>query len=239
MSQNKGMSRTDTLLERMLQTMPLPLPDSAVRVARARLAAAAFGEDLLPITGFPDVPGHEAQMGIAIEQFSLGAALVRVDADPTNWSEATSATWRFDAEVTEGGSASAWFLDAWGRILQVNRYTGESDDAYRVRIIQEVIAPGTTNYGMAALIDRLLGVTGTVVIEGEGFFKSLRLNDGHRLNAGHRLMGFGAFGATSLWNTFVVITPSPIPTPAMEKAVRDLCDRRRAAGNRLLAIISH
>lgn len=128
-------------------------------------------------------------------------------------------------------------MDTWGRVLQVPRYPGETDATYAQRIVVEAIAASTTNYGMAALIDRLLGVTGTRVVEGEAFFKVVRLNDGGRQNDGGRMMGFGAFGAESLWNTFLVILPGPIPAGRTHEDVAELVDRRRAAGTRLLAIL--
>ncbi len=228
------MGRTDILQERMIQTMPLPRPEDPVRTAIIRLAAAAVGE--APIQATPtEVPGHEQEMGRAIAQANLGAVLARVDAAPTNWSEASSATWRFTAQAdTMAGAESDW-LDAWGRILQVPRYNGEIDLNYRLRIANEVIAPSTTNMGLALMVDRLLGVQGTIVLEGEGFFGNRRLNDGHRMNNGGRLMALGAFGADSLDNTFVVITPIPVQDQ-QEQDVADLCDRKRAAGNRLLTI---
>lgn len=227
------MARIDVLQERMLQTMPLPVVENIVRIAKARLMAAAFAQ--APIQAIPEVPGHEQQMSRAMGQLVLGAYLQRIDSNPTDWTEANSATWRFKAQAdTVTGAESRW-LDVWGRILQVPRYTAEPDTAYRLRIADEVIAPCTTNMGLAAIIDRYLGEHGTIVLEGEGFFGNIRLNDGHRMNAGGRLMGLGAFGAESLNNTFVVITPSPV-TVDQETDIKDICDRKRAAGNRLLAI---
>lgn len=239
------MSRTDILLDRMLRTMPLPVPENVVRVARARIAAAVIGQDVLHAAapGGHDTPGHEEQIRRAAIQIALGATLARRDVTPeaasapSAWREEDNAEWRFIGEA-DGQGAEGVFLNLWGKALQVGRYDGETDADYRVRIVLEVISPSTTNMGLAQLIDRLLGMDGTRVIEGEGFFGNLRLNDGHRLNEGERLMGFGAFGAESLWNTFVVITPEPITSEEQSDAVRALCDRRRAAGNRMLTIVN-
>lgn len=229
----------------MLKTMPLPLPENVVRIARARIAAASVGQGVLAAAppGGHDTPGHEEQIRRAALQIALGATLNRRDvtpeaaADPSAWREGDSADWQF-VGAADGDGAEGVFLNQWGKVLQVGRYDGETDADYRVRIVLEVISPSTTNIGLAQLIDKLLGMTGTRVIEGEGFFGNLRLNDGHRLDAGERLMGFGGFGAETLWSTFVVITPEPIASEAEDAAVRDLCDRRRAAGNRLLAIVN-
>jgi hypothetical protein len=217
------MARIDDLTSRMIGTMPLPAPESGPRFSRARLWAKAVAD-------------NETQTAAAIEQMKLPATLERVDANPTVWTEESSAGWRFlSADAIPG--ASDVFLNLWGRALQVPRYNSETDQPYARRIVDEVISPSTTNMGMGALIDRLLGMTGTRVIEGEGFFSTIRLNDGHRLNAGKRLMGFGAFGAESLWNTFIVVLPSPLVNLSIEKDLIALIDRRRGAGNRLLAIV--
>jgi hypothetical protein len=231
------MSRIDDLTARMVATMPLPAPESGPRFSRVRLWAKA-------------VVDEEAQTGNAVEQLKMpatltrtdtvwnGAAWVAVDATiPANWDEANSATWRFSAADDAPGAAGV-FLDQWGRNLQVPRYGGELDQSYARRMVEEVISPSTTNMGLAALIDRLLGTTGTRVLEGESFFTSIRLNDGHRLNSGKRLMGFGGFGAESLWNTFVVVLPAAMPDVSSQEQVVALIDRRRGAGNRLLAIVS-
>ena len=213
--------------------MPLPAPETGPRFSRVRLWAKA-------------AVGGEDQTALAIEQLKLPASLGRTDTvggvaiDPTlpgNWLEANSAGWRFSA-VDDVPGAAAVFLNQWGRILQVPRYDAELDQSYARRMVEEVISPSTTNMGLGALIDRLLGMTGTRVLEGESFFTSLRLNDGHRLNGGHRLMGFGAFGANTLWNTFVVVLPAALPDPKSEEQVVALIDRRRGAGNRLLAIVT-
>lgn len=218
------MARIDDLTSRMIGTMPLPAPESGPRFSRVKLWAKA-------------VLDNETQDAAAIQQMKLPATLVRVDANPTVWTEESSAGWRFlSADDLPG--ASDVFLNLWGKALQVPRYDTETDQPYARRIVDEVISPSTTNMGLAALIDRLLGMSGTRVLEGEGFFGSVRLNDGHRLNSGKRLMGFGAFGAESLWNTFIVVLPAPLPDTASEQAVIALVDRRRGAGNRLLAIVS-
>jgi len=235
------MSRTDTLQERMIRTMPLPAPEGAVRLAKARLAAAALGEaTIATLPSGKAVPGHEQQAQNALAQTILGAKLERIDASPDDWSEATSATWRFQPVLTGQEGASGRWLDAWGRFYQTPRYSTEQglDDAYRQRILADTIAPGTTNNGMAAKIDRLLGIVGTQVVEAEGFFGSLRLDDGHRLDAGERFMAFEGFGAESLWNTFVVVMPEPLDTPEEEAALWALCDTNRGAGNRLLAVVN-
>jgi hypothetical protein len=231
------MSRIDDLTARMVVTMPLPAPESGPRFSRVRLWAKA-------------VVDEEAQTGNAVEQMKMPVTLTRTDTVwngsawvavnatiPASWDEANSATWRFSAADDVPGAAGV-FLNQWGRNLQVPRYEGELDQSYARRMAEEVISPSTTNMGLAALIDRILGMTGTRVLEGEGFFGSIRLNDGRRLNSGKRLMGFGAFGAESLWNTFIVVLPSPLPDTASEQAVIALIDRRRGAGNRLLAIVS-
>lgn len=219
------MARIDDLTARMIGTMPLPAPESGnPRFSRTKLWAKA-------------VLDNEAQDAAAILQAKLPATLVRADANPTVWTEASSAGWRFVSADNLPG-ASDIFLNAWGKALQVPRYASETDQPYARRIVDEVISPSTTNMGLAALIDRLLGMSGTRVMEGEGFFGSVRLNDGHRLNSGKRLMGFGAFGAESLWNTFIVVLPAPLPDTASEQATIALIDRRRGAGNRLLAIVS-
>lgn len=218
------MARIDDLTTRMIGTMPLPAPERGnPRFSRVKLWAKA-------------VLDKEAQDAAAIIQAKLPATLVRVDANPTVWTEASSAGWRFLSADNLPG-ASDIFLNMWGKALQVPRYSSETDQPYARRIVDEVISPSTTNMGLAALIDRLLGMSGTRVMEGEGFFGSVRLNDGHRLNAGKRLMGFGAFGAESLWNTFIVVLPAAQTDPDKLKELEKLIDRRRGAGNRLLAVV--
>jgi hypothetical protein len=231
------MSRIDDLTARMVGTMPLPAPETGPRFSRIRLWAKGQVDE-------------EIQTGNAVEQLKMpaslgrtdivwsGSAWVPVNADlPGAWDEADSAGWRFSA-VDDVPGAAGVFLNQWGRTLQVPRYDSELDQAYARRIVEEVISPSTTNMGLAALIDRLLGMTGTRVLEGESFFTSLRLNDGHRVNGGHRLMGFGGFGAETLWNTFVVVLPAAMPDISSQEQVVALIDRRRGAGNRLLAIVS-
>ena len=231
------MSRIEDLTARMVGTMPLPAPETGPRYSRVRLWAKAAVEE-------------EAQTGNAVEQLKMPATLARTDTIwngtawvtvdatiPVNWGEENSAGWRFSAADDVPGAAGV-FLNQWGRTLQVPRYESELDQSYARRIVEEVISPSTTNMGLAALIDRLLGMTGTRVLEGESFFTSIRLNDGHRLNGGKRLMGFGGFGAETLWNTFVVVLPAAMPDVSSQEQVVALIDRRRGAGNRLLAIVS-
>lgn len=217
------MARIDDLTTRMIGTMPLPAPESGPRFSRVRLWAKA-------------VLDNEVQQAAGIEQMKMPATLERVDANPTVWTEESSAGWRFASADSVPGAAGI-FLNMWGRALQVPRYADEADQPYARRIVDEVISPSTTNMGLAALIDRLMGMTGTRVVEGEGFFRAIRLNDGHRLNSGKRLMGIGAFGADSLWNTFVVVLPTEPTNGSRFEELPRLIDRRRGAGNRLLAVV--
>ena len=231
------MSRTDILQARMVATMPLPEPTAGVRFGRVRLFAASVGENPIAVVSGVSVKGHEPQMGDALEMLLEGAVLERCDANPTVWDEEHSALWWFRAVADDGAGAKGLFLDQWGRILQTPRYQSETDTPYSKRILLEVISPSTTNKGLAALIDLLLGVTGTQVLEAEDFLNVVRLNDGHRMNNGVRFMAFGAWGAESFWNTFVVILPSAIPAGHTEDEIEALIDRRRAAGTRLLTIL--
>jgi hypothetical protein len=236
------MSRIDILQERMVKTMPLPEPREGVRFGRVRLCAAALaGNPIAFVQGLP-VKGHEAQVENALEMMSLGAILERVDENPTDWDRDRSANWRFRGTTDTRPGANGVFLNQWGSVLQVPRYSNETDAHYATRIVNEVISPSTTNIGLAILIDRMLGISGTQVVEGASFLKGVRLNDGGRQGTGltgGRLMGFGAFGASSLWNTFIVILPEAIPLGHTQREVEELVDRRRAAGTRLLSISLH
>lgn len=221
--------------------MPLPTPSGHL-LAMIRMASAAIGADVIGKNGQGvDVVGHEAAVTQAIEQLRLGAVLQRVDATPTVWDLDRAATWRMSPVTTSGG-AKGIFLDAWGRVLQVPRNPGEADAAYERRILADFVEPGTTNVGMAKLIDRSLGVTGTSVVESVGMLDFSQLDDGHRLDDGRRLddglaSSMGASSRDDLWSTFLVVLPvGGYPSGKSQADVLAIVDRHRAAGTRLLGV---
>jgi hypothetical protein len=204
------------------------------------------------------VPGHEQQTETAIQQMSIGSTLARVASHDANyptpnpiaadsWDIDQAAYWAFEPQVDSTPGAAGTFLDWWGTMLQVPRYSGESDDSYRVRIPATVMLPGIANKGMALLIDQMLGFstftggvfTGTVVVDLAAYLigVNLRLNNGHRLNNGLRLSPTNAYGISSTWNCFIVILPGPIPSGFTNAMINTLVNRIRAAGNRKVATI--
>lgn len=193
------------LQNKLARLMPPPAPTSGWGLARIMSAANLLG------------PVADDRMAEAEAELVLGATID-------------------DGEiVADPDGASGLWLDRWGAAFGVPRYLSETDESYGPRILAEVVNAGSTNYGMAGLIDRLLGISGTQVLDGDGFFSVYRLNDGHRLNGNHRLAWFSGYNVGDLWSTFVVILPS-LPEGRTVAEVRTLINRRRAAGVRCLAI---
>lgn len=226
------MSLLDILQDRMVKVMPLPEPSTGPRTARIRLKAAVVAG---PLSGTPTAPAHQEQTGYAIQSMQEGAHLARVDSNPTVWNNAQAWTWRFSAtaDATQGAQ-NAW-LDLWGKTLQQPRMTGEVDTNYAKRILNNAIAPVTTNFGMAATIDANFGTTGTAVLEAASFFIIVRLNNNTRLNAGHRLNSAGA--TADLSACFVVKLGSSIPSPFQPSDIQTATERLKAAGTRCVGII--
>jgi hypothetical protein len=200
--------------------------------------------EVLPVAP-GDVPGHEQQSATAIAQMSEGGHLERLASQDAvgnpiaadSWDLAQAAYWAFTPAVDSVPGAATVFLDWWGSMLQVPRNPGESDDAYRQRIPITVMRPCTTNLGMALIIDQLLGLTGTLVVDAASYFSTIaiRLNDGNRMNDGLRLGPSLLFGVTATWNCFIVILPAEIPGGFTNEQINTLVDRIRAAGNRKIA----
>jgi hypothetical protein len=240
------MARIDVLQNRMIKTMPLPEPVAGPRLGRVRLAAAAIAEDPIAVVDGNPVPGNEPQTGNALQQLKVNAALERVasqDAEghtipATAWDVAQAMFWAFEP-VSEAG-ASDVFLDRWGKMLQVPRILNESDSDYGLRMVTTIIQPSTTNLGLGLLIDQLLGITGTRVLDSQDFFSGvdIRLNDGRRINDGWRLTPNVAFGVAGTWNCFMVVLPVEIPAGFTNKQINALVDQKRAAGNRKVATIT-
>jgi hypothetical protein len=157
-----------------------------------------------------------------------------------SWDVTKSGYWVFQPGLIVEGGAGSVFLDWWGRMLQVPRNPAEADADYSKRILAEVIAPAITNKGMALLLDSMLGLTGTQVVEAISYYVSysIRLNDDHRLNDGERFAGYFSFAVASLWNCFIVILPGEIPSGFTTDDINRLVDRRRAAGCRKIATIT-
>ena len=240
------MSRIDDLQGRMIKTMPLPAPVSGPRFGRIRIAAAALAWTYT--SGDTETLCHEAQTANAIAQMWMPAKLERIpvyqfDGTPVpadSWDVATSGYWVFQPVTSGVPGAGGPFLDWWGKMLQVPRVPEEIDSTYGQRILSEVISPGITNMGMALLIDTMLGMTGTQVVEADNFFTALtlRLNDLHQLDTGLRLAGILSNQVTDLWNCFLVILPGEIPAGFTPADINRLVDRRRAAGCRKVATIT-
>jgi len=194
-----------------------------------------------------DVPGHEAQVANAIQQLQEGAIMGRIASHDASgnpiaadsWDTTQAAYWAFAPEADPDDGAAGTFLDWWGSMLQVPRNAGETDASYAQRIPQAVMIPGTTNMGMGLLIDQLLGITGTVVLDAASFFatNNLRLNDQHRMNDGLRLSPSHVYAVTSTWNCFIVRLPIEI-SEAVNSQINLLVDRVRAAGNRKVATLT-
>ena len=196
------------MLERLRRLLPPPAPVQGWGTVRLMAAARALGTR------------SKERFAEAMAELRLGAKL--------------------DQQTGEVGpdapGASGFWLDDWGKVLGTPRMAGEADSFYAPRIITEVTTPGTTNQGLAKIIDLAAGTSGTRVVEAYNFFEVHRLNDGHRLNSGVRLMGMGAGGTDSLWNCFLVL----LATSNYDRdRVVDACNRRRAAGTRLLDIVSN
>lgn len=223
------MSRIDTLLDRMIAVLPLPEPPTGPRTARIRLRAVAIAGPI------GTVPAHEEQVGYAIQAMQEGAHLVRVDGNPTNWDLTTAATWRFSPALdATQGAQNAW-LDYWGSTLQQPRISGEPDSSYAPRILAYCIAPITTNVGMAAAIDRGLGITGTIVQEANDFFTIIRANEGYQAN--DQIQANNAPGLTDTpWASFIVKLPQQPPYPYDYGTVETIANQSKAAGTRLVGV---
>jgi hypothetical protein len=207
----------------------------------------------LPVAPGP-VPGHEAQVEVGISMMSEGAYLERTPGlypttNPSgdliwasvadgDWALADAAYWTFTPAADGAIGAAGFFLDWWGRLLQVPRAHGESDAAYAQRIPITVMRPGTTNVGMAMLIDQLLGTTGTVVIDAQTYFSAIaiRLNDYHRMNDAWRLGPSMIFGVTVTWNCFFVLLAATGYASDVPNILAQI-DQVKAAGNRMIAIL--
>ena len=248
------MTRIDVLEKRMFDVMPFsPFSVQGPRLARTRIYAASIAGD----ASMGAILGVEEQMKEAEDQMKEGAILQRVNnvqpppiptpPDPlhpppipaTDWTQSKSAYWVFTPVAAPPG-ASGVFLDRWGRMIQVPRISTETDAQYAKRIIAESISPSCTNVGMALLIDLVLGVTGTRVIEASNFdTPQLHYNAGLRYNNGLRYMPIHLFNAPSYWNTFIVFLPVDLPHNSFtNENVNDIVNRHKAAGNRKIATIT-
>jgi hypothetical protein len=236
------MSRVDVLQARMIGVMPLPEPPVGPRTASIRIRAYVIAGPITYHVGeiTNSMPSLEEQVGNAAQAMRQGAYLERVDADPTNWAKGTEATWRFSAtDDTQDGALKLW-LDWWGNTLQVPRIKDEADSNYRLRMLDDAVAPTTTNYGMAATIDRHWNLDGTQVVEAFDFYTIYRLDSpGKRLDGtlgatGIRLDNAGP--TDQLWNCFVVLLPdAPFPDTTVE--VVALSNKLKAAGERCVAAL--
>jgi hypothetical protein len=222
------MGRYDATLARLKALLPPPAPTRGWSLVRLHAAAAQFANDL------------DAQIKHAESQMQLGMTLVRTDATPLRWDLTQAEQWRFhavpDAALPEGGAGGP-YLDAWGRILAVPRVPSEPDAKYARRILVELVRPATTNLGMAQVLDDALEIQGTKVLDAIDALKPDDFNGGGRFNHRVRAFGFEQPFAT-LAATFVVELPLASYGTYSKSDVEALLDRRKAAGTRLLRLVT-
>jgi hypothetical protein len=252
------MSRIDVLQQRMFDVMPVSpvMPIQGPRLARTRIYAGAVAGDASMLPTFLGVEGQAEQAEI---QLNESAYLVRIDLvqpppiptppDPLHptpiaaddWTFTQSPFWLFAAENTANPGATGVFLDRWGRTLQVPRYTSESDTKYAKRIISETILPANTNIGIAVLVDDMLGLTDSYVIEASSFnnLSLIRYDDSLRMDDGLRYSAIHLFNAPSYWNCFVLFISVDLPYNGYtNEDITNLINRHKSAGNRKIATVT-
>ena len=167
----------------------------------------------------------------------MPAVLARSDAAPSNWSS-NPYTWIFTPTATSYNGAQGDWLDLWGQVLNVPRETGELDAAYGPRILSEILAPTTTNLGLAQAIDDATGIAGTQVLNAVDTLTIYRLNQpGIRLNQpGIRLNMAGTLAKNGLDCCFIVRVSTDAENPAAIAVINHVVARRKAAGTRMIAI---
>jgi hypothetical protein len=248
------MSRIDVLEQRMFDLMPVSpvMPIIGPRVGRTRIYGAAIAGDvsMIPDPPSPLVLGDEQQMEEASNQLNEGAILTRIDdvippggtAIPADsWDLTQSAYWLFTSEVTTAPGAAGAFLEKWGKMIQIPRYTSESDATYAKRIIAEAIMSVSTNFGMATFVNTMLNVVDSLVIEAATFdeINAIRYDDGNRMDDGLRYSSVNLFDAPSYWNCFILFLSVDLPHNGYSAAdLNSLINRHKAAGNRCIAIIT-
>lgn len=210
--------RYQTALAKLRRLLPLPPPNSGWLYARLRMEAQMLG------------PEADDSMSSAERQLLLGARLVRADDDPTNWEE-SEGLWVFDQQL-ENGAQGLW-LDAWGDVYGVPRFTSEPDVRYAHRILAEITRPKTNNLGMADLIDDALGLTNTQVLDALDYYEVPRYNDpGRRLNATTRLNAAADLQGNSPYGMFIVLLYAGAVNATFRSRIKELTSRAHVAGSR-------
>ncbi len=204
--------------KRLRRLLPFYAPGKGWLYQLQKIEAVELGGPLL------------TQIQLAEQMTKLGVYLSRRETTPT-WTAPASA-WLF-TQTAEPGAGGAW-LDLWGSVYAVGRWTAETDARYASRILATVTRPTSTNLGMAQALDEALGIPGTIVQDSQDALKGPRYNDQRSRFNGTRLAAVPTYPLDWYWSTFRVFLPGGV---SASSAVLALIDRFKAAGTRVLEVI--
>jgi hypothetical protein len=207
-----------TAWAKLRRLLPMPPPSKGWLYARLRIEAQMLG------------PDADDAMSSMERQLVLGSRLARVDDQATDWT-VSETSWVFEQQA-ENGAQGTW-LDIWGDVWGVPRFTAEPDLRYAHRILAEITKPKTTNLGMADVLDDALGLTGTKVLDAVDYYQiprwngpGWRLNYNTRMNAGVDLEGHSGYAM------FVVVLYAGAINATLKARVEEIARRCHDAGTR-------